>query len=239
MSHFSNKFVDLDSMRAVLNDVSIKTISANDKWKLEKPFSDLEIKEAIWGCEGSKSLGPDGYNFFFIRKCWSFMKKDFCRFFNDFHGCLILSKTVVSSFITLIPKKPNHILLDNYRPSCLVGCLYKAISKLLATRLKRVMDSVISISHNAFILGRQMLDGVLVANEVVDLASKENRGCLLFKVDFEKAYDKVCWDFLRFMLRRMEFGETWIKWIEALVYSSWMSVLVNGSPTKNFEVGGV
>ncbi|XP_058784706.1 uncharacterized protein LOC131659549 [Vicia villosa] len=151
----------------------------------------------------------------------------------------ILSKAVVMSFIILIPKKSNPTLLDDFRPICLIGCLYKSISKLLAARLKRVLDPIISILQSAFVLGKHLLDGVLVANKVVDVATKEKMGCLLFKVDFEKAYDKVCWDFLRHMLRRLEFGEVWIKWIEALVCSSWMSVLVNGSPIKDFVVRGL
>lgn len=164
------------------------------------------------------------------------MKKDFERVFNYFHYSATLSKAVVSSFITLIPKKTNPTLLDDYQPICLVGCLYQAISKLLAARLKRVLDPIISISESAFVPGRQLLDGVLVANEVVDVATKEKRGFLLFKDDLEKVYDKVRWDFLTHMLRTTRFGEVWIKWIEALVCSSWMSLLVNGSPTKYFMV---
>ncbi|XP_058777150.1 uncharacterized protein LOC131651507 [Vicia villosa] len=71
------------------------------------------------------------------------------------------------------------------------GCMYKAIAKLLAGRLKKVLHSVVSSCQSAFVPGRQLLDGVLVANEVVDFAKKGGRNCLLFKVDFEKAYDKV------------------------------------------------
>ncbi|XP_058747167.1 uncharacterized protein LOC131620174 [Vicia villosa] len=82
-----------------------------------------------------------------------------------------------------------------------------------------------------------MIDGVLVANELVDYASKEGKECLLFKVDFEKAYDKVNWNFLRFMMRKLGFRDIWMKWMEALIFTSTMSVLVNGSPTKKFEVG--
>lgn len=82
--------------------------------------------------------------------------------------------------------------------------------------------------------GRQLLDGVLVTNEVVDYARKEGILCLLFKLDFEKVYDKVSWDFLRSLLWRMGFGEKWRNWLELLIFQSNMSVLVNGSPTKEF-----
>ncbi|XP_058733926.1 uncharacterized protein LOC131605606 [Vicia villosa] len=109
---------------------------------------------------------------------------------------------------------------------------------LLAGRIKKILSSIISDCQSAFTPGRHLIDGVVVANELVDYASKKGKDCLLFKFDFEKAYDKVSWNFLRYMMRRMGFGARWIKWMEALVFSSKMSVLVNGSRTREFGVEG-
>src|SRR4051812_11902411 len=131
--------------------------------------------------------------FFFIKKCWSFIKEAFVRFFHE-RG--IISKAVTSSFFTLVPKSPNPLSLDDYRPIFLVGCMHKAITKLLAGMLKWVLGTIISPCQSAYVSGRQLLDGVLVANEVVDYARKEDMNYLLFKVDFEKAYDKMNWNFL-------------------------------------------
>lgn len=80
------------------------------------------------------------------------------------------------------------------------------------------------------------MDGVLVLNEVVDYAKIVKRKCMLVKMDFEKAYDCISWDFLRSMLRKMDFGDRWCGWMKALVFNSSMSILVNGSPTKDFNV---
>ncbi|XP_058727126.1 uncharacterized protein LOC131598556 [Vicia villosa] len=148
----------------------------------------------------------------------------------------IKEAAVVSSFLSLIPKSSSPLSLDDYRPICLIGCMYKALSKLLAGRLKGVLNSIISSNQSAFVPGRHLLAGVLIATEVVDYAHKEGRSCFLFKVDFGKAYDKVNWNFLRFLLKEMGFGETWMRWMELLVFQSRMSVLVNGSPTKEFTV---
>jgi hypothetical protein len=79
------------------------------------------------------------------------------------------------------------------------------IAKVLAGRLSKVMNSVVANTQTAFIKGRHLVDGVLVINEVVDLAKKSGRECLIFKVDFEKAYDSVDWGFLEYMLRRFNF----------------------------------
>lgn len=59
---------------------------------------------------------------------------------------------------------------------------------------------------------------------------------MLVKVDFEKAYDCVSWNFLRSMFRRMGFSVRWCRWMEALVFNSSMFVLMNGSPIEDFKV---
>lgn len=55
---------------------------------------------------------------------------------------------------------------------------------------------------------------------MADFSIKEKKGCLLFKVDIKKAYDKVSWFFLHFMMIKMSFGERWMKCMQALVFSS-------------------
>ena len=76
---------------------------------------------------------------------------------------------------------------------------------------------------------------MVVANEVVEEAKRRNKSCLVFKVDYEKAYDSVSWDFLSYMMKRMEFCTKWIKWIDGCLKSTSISILVNGSPTDEFS----
>ncbi|MCI34133.1 RNA-directed DNA polymerase (Reverse transcriptase), partial [Trifolium medium] len=63
------------------------------------------------------------------------------------------------------------------------------------------MHPLIALNQSTFIKGRNLVDGVLVVNEVVDLAKRTGKECLIFKVDFEKAYASVDWGFLEYMLR--------------------------------------
>ncbi|PNX57813.1 cysteine-rich receptor-like protein kinase [Trifolium pratense] len=111
----------------------------------------------------------------------------------------------------LIPKVDGPQRLNDFRPISLVGSLYKILAKLLANCLRVVMGSVISASQTAFVKGRQILDGILVANEVVDEARKSKKEMLLFKVDFEKAYDSVDWGYLEGVMGRMGFLTLWRK----------------------------
>ncbi|XP_068474709.1 secreted RxLR effector protein 78-like [Phaseolus vulgaris] len=73
-----------------------------------------------------------------------------------------------------------------------------------------------------------------MANEVVEDLRRGGRSGLCLKVDFEKAYDSVRWDFLYDMLQRMGFHNRWILWIRGCMESASVSVLVNGSPTEEF-----
>ncbi|XP_058724451.1 uncharacterized protein LOC131595932 [Vicia villosa] len=138
--------------------------------------------------------------------------------------------------IALIPKSNNPQSLGEFRPICLVGSLYKIIAKILATRIKEVIGSLVSTNQTAFVPGRNMLDGVLLVNEIIDWLRRKKKSCLLLKVDFEKAYDSVSWNYLRDTMVRMGFGVRWMKWMEACIFSNHMSVLVNGSATKEFKV---
>ena len=82
-----------------------------------------------------------------------------------------------------------------------------------------------------------ILDGILVANEIVDEAHRHIKELLLFKVDFEKAYDSIDWGYLQEVMLKMGFPTLWRKWIKECIETATASVLVNGSPTDEFSLG--
>ncbi|GKB80311.1 RNA-directed DNA polymerase, eukaryota, reverse transcriptase zinc-binding domain protein [Tanacetum coccineum] len=102
--------------------------------------------------------------------------------------------------------------------------------------LVKVVGSIVSLEQSAFIKGRQITDGALMVNEIVTWAKKYKKKMMMFKVDFEKAYDSLSWDYLDCMFEYMGFGDTWRKWIHRCLVSARASVLLNGSPTKEFQL---
>lgn len=139
------------------------------------------------------------------------------RFMGEFHRNGKLSKGVNSTFIALIPKIDSSQKLADYRPISLVGCMYKVVAKALVS-------------------GKQILDGILIANEAVDEARHLNKELLLFKVDFEKAYDSVDLKYLNSVMANMNFLTLWWKWISECVGMATTSVLVNGCTTEEFPI---
>ncbi|GAU24254.1 hypothetical protein TSUD_23900, partial [Trifolium subterraneum] len=235
-SHFASHFKANNVGRPEIDNLQFKRLSQLKSSSLIKPFSEAEVKSAVWDCDSFKSPGPDGINFGFIKDFWAELRGDVVRFISEFHRNGKLTKGINSTFIALIPKVDNPQRFNDYRPISLVGSLYKILAKVLANRLHCVIGSVISESQTAFVKDRQILDGILIANEVVDEARKFNKELMLFKVDFEKAYDSVDWGYLDDVMGRMSFPVLWRKWIKECVQTATASILVNGSPTDEFPL---
>ncbi|GAU48545.1 hypothetical protein TSUD_99510 [Trifolium subterraneum] len=85
-----------------------------------------------------------------------------------------LPRSFSSYFITLIPKIQSPLSIGDFRPISIVGSLYKLVAKVLASRLAKVMDKLISPNQSAFIKGRQLVDGVVAVNEIIDIAEKRS-----------------------------------------------------------------
>ena len=88
----------------------------------------------------------------------------------------------------------------------------------------------------AFIKGRQITDGPLMVNEIIAWAKKHKKKLLLLKLDFEKAFDTLSWTFLNSIMNQMGFSAKWRSWIHSCLDSAYASVLINGSPTKEFKI---
>ena len=163
------------------------------------------------------------------------MKNEVLGFFKEIHEQSRFVKNLNATFLVLIPKKQIVEDFKDLRPISLEGGLYKILTNVLANRVKRFMDKVISKSQNAFVEGRQILDAVLITNEIVDSTLRRKEYGLVYKLDIEKAYDSINWEFLDQVMGRMGFGSRWMSWIKWCISTASFSVLINGSPTSFFQ----
>jgi hypothetical protein len=135
----------------------------------------------------------------------------------------------------LIPKKSRAVDIKEFWPISLVGGVYKIVPRVLANRLELVVENIISKPQNAFIKGRQILDSVLIATECIDSRLGYEVPSLLCKLDIEKAFDHVNWDFFLYSLKMCSFGEKWCKWVAYCISSVRFSILVNGTLLSLFS----
>ncbi|RVW99807.1 LINE-1 retrotransposable element ORF2 protein [Vitis vinifera] len=146
----------------------------------------------------------------------------------EFHNNGIINQNTNASFIILLPKKSQSKKISDFRPISLITCLYKVIEKVLSGLLGGVLPETIHSTQGAFVQGRQILDAVLIANEIVDEKRRSGEEGVVFKIDFEKAYDHVKWDFLDHVLEKKGFSSKWRIRMRGCLSSVSYAILVNG-----------
>ncbi|GKE32597.1 putative RNA-directed DNA polymerase, eukaryota, reverse transcriptase zinc-binding domain protein, partial [Tanacetum coccineum] len=233
---FESKFQRIEVVKIKYSSPFYKSLLDDQNTFLESLVTETEIHDAIWDCGSEKSPGPDGYTFAFYKKFWNILKAYIVAFVQDFFSNGVFPRGCNASFISLIPKVSNPTVITDFHPISLIGAEYKIIAKILANRLAQVIDCLISHEQSAFIKHRQILDGPLMVNEVVKWCKRKKSQLMVFKIDFEKAFNSVSWDFLLQVMHFMGFSKKWMQWIKGCLYSSTSSILINGSPTCEFPI---
>jgi len=133
--------------------------------------------------------------------------------FDDFHKGNMDIKRLNYGIITLVPKVKEANNIKQYRPICLLNVDFKIFTKALNNRFIPIAKEVIGGSQTGFIKGRNILEGVVILHEVIhELKTSKKKG-LIMKIDFEKAYDKVRWDFLEEVMLGKGLLAIWIDWV--------------------------
>jgi hypothetical protein len=150
-------------------------------------------------------------------------------------GVVITSDTT----IVLVPKvsKPEH--LTNFKPISLCNVIYKVASKVLANRLKSFLSEIVSEEQSAFVPTKLITDNVLNAYECLHTTKRQQSKTPFFalKIDMMKAYDRVEWDYLRRVLQKLGFHQSWISSVMRCVSSVRYAIRINGESTRSLRQG--
>ncbi|KAL2931509.1 LINE-1 retrotransposable element ORF2 protein [Bienertia sinuspersici] len=200
--------------------------------------TDAEVRTAVFQIGSLKAPGYDGTPAEFYQKMWPTVGNDVTRAIKHFfaHGYLLREWNL--TLLALIPKVDRPSIPGDFRPISLCNVIYKIISKILANRLKEVLPHLISESQNAFLKGRLLSDNVLLGHELVDYIKGRKKGnthWAALKVDLNKAYDRVSWDFIPWILGQMQFPQQWIHWVTQCITTVRYSVLINGEASQWFD----
>ena len=135
--------------------------------------------------------------------------------------------------ILLILKKKDHQAMPDYRPISLSNVVSRMVSKVLANKVKGILPNIISNAQSAFVLDRLITDNTAVAYEMLHRLRNKRQwkvGHMVIKLDINKAYDQVEWEFLRNIMLKIGFSATWVDLAMQGMSSSSYSVLINGEP---------
>ena len=176
-----------------------------------------ELKSTVFDMKMDSAPRPDGYSISFYRGCWEIIKEDLLDMVNDFYLGHLDIKRLNYGAITLIPKVKEANNIRQFRLICLLNVCFKIFTKMLVNRLTPLADKLISDNQTAFIKGRYILDGAVILHETLhELNSKRLKGVVL-KIDFEKAYDSISWEFVERALHNKSFDTKIIDWIMSTV----------------------
>ncbi|EOY08208.1 Uncharacterized protein TCM_022551 [Theobroma cacao] len=167
------KYTWCNNWQAVAFSKLDRVLIDRDSKEMIRIVTEEEVWQTVNNCDGRKAPGPDGYNMNFFKKQWRIVKGKVMEFVNHFFTMGKLEPGINNSFITLIPKVRNPVEMKDYRPINLVGIFYKIMAKILANKIKVVIDGMVGNNQFAFMEGRQLTNAVLVANELIDLIKKE------------------------------------------------------------------
>jgi hypothetical protein len=180
-------------------------------------FTEKEVHDAIMQMEKNKAPGPDGFVAEFYQRFWEIIKFDLMAVFVAFQRGELPLFHLNFGTIILLPKKENATQIQQYRPIYLLNVSFKIFTKVGTNRISEVAHTVVRLALTAFILGHHILEEVVVLHETIhELHRKKMNGALL-KIDFEKAYDKVKWDFLQQTLKMKDFDPKWCKWTQEFI----------------------
>ncbi|XP_024200296.1 uncharacterized protein LOC112203585 [Rosa chinensis] len=231
---FTSSGANLEAINEVISATSpMVTMEMNEA--LLQPYTEDEIRAALFQMHPSKSPGPDGMSPFLFQKYWHIVGTDVCVAIKMF---LEKGEAWADSNFThlcLIPKIQNPTEEAHFRPIALCNVIYRICSKVVANRLKKCLPEIISPLQSAYVPRRLISDNTLVATEAAHFMHKlttQEEGFFSLKLDISKAYDRLEWSFLYAMLARLGFAGAWIDMIMSCIMSVSYAVLVNGEVTQ-------
>lgn len=188
MKHFTGCFPSLDEQ---------------ERGVIGQEISDSEVRRAVFEMNPWKAPGVDGFHAGFYHQFWNDIGPQICQFVRGVFERRVVEASVNKTLLVLISKKENTLRFCEFRPISLCMLLYKIITKIIANRLKEVMCKLVLPNQSSFVPGRHITDNVLIAQEVMH-SMKMKKGkvkWMTMKIDLEKTYDRLSWEFIEDTLK--------------------------------------
>lgn len=190
-----------------------------------------EVRAALFEMAPYKAPGLDGFRAGFYQSAWDTVGNDITEMVKQFLNMGNLQEGLNDTLITLIPKVKNPDKVSHFRPISLCNVLYKLITKVIANRLKGFLNKAIGREQSSFVPQRQIIDNIVVYQEALHSMrmKKGNMGYMVLKIDLEKAYDRLLWNFLHDTLQEVGLNDHWVENIMKCVRTPNLAILWNGN----------
>ncbi|CAI5969000.1 unnamed protein product [Closterium sp. NIES-65] len=208
------------TLRRVLEEASAEAIS--------RDWTEAEVKQATGELANGKSPGCDGIPKELFQHQWELLRKPVMSMVEEFVSSGKLPEVANEAVTIVLYKKGEETDVRNYRPITLLTSVYKILAKVVATRMKAVLDQVISKEQFGFLPGRRLTDVVSLVADLIETAKNEDSDWYLLLIDFEKAYDSVQRGFMLETIAKLGFPPRFVGWIETLHRDLHTRLCING-----------
>ncbi|GLT78653.1 hypothetical protein SLA2020_501810 [Shorea laevis] len=228
--------VEIANPTSVMDFLRNGHMDENQLLTILRPISNEEIKDAIFSMSAYKAPGSDGLQPVFYQLNWSIVSDRLYEFVKTAFQEGSFERSLNDTLICIIPKMAQPEKLNQLRPIGLCNVAVKAITKVMVNRLRPILVDILSPTQSAFIPGKGCHDNIVIVQEAIHSLKKckGKVGNFIMKIDLEKAYDRISWDFLRWVLQDLGLPSNWISLIMFCTTTSEFSLLWNGEKTTPF-----
>ncbi|XP_074306123.1 uncharacterized protein LOC141641355 [Silene latifolia] len=219
-----------------IRDLDGPSIQESDWPQLCRPVDEMEIKKALFSIDSNKSPGQDGFSSQFFKTSWHIIKRDFCAAVTAFFRTGTMPPQANTTLLALIPKKLLVTSVLDFRPLACCTVFYKIVSKILYSRFKPLLPSIVGKEQGAFVEGRCVFENIMLTQSLIKgYGQKGISPRCLIKVDIKKAFDSLQWDFIGKMLQIFNFPPQFQKWLMGCITSTWFSIKIDGDCAGYFK----
>ena len=184
----------------------------------------------------NKSPGLDGIPLEFYQTFWDTIGDILIDVYNESFITGELPYSQRTSVLSLIFKKGDRLLLRNYRPISLATTDYKIMAFVLANRLQKVLDKIISTSQAGYVKKRFIGCNIRLIEDLLDYSENLNDEASIIFLDFQKAFDTIEWVFIHETLQKFNFGPQFIHWIKTIYSNPGAKIKNNGWLSDTFTI---
>ena len=222
--------------KAFINDFNLPVLTSKLSDLREGLLHSSECYQSLISMPSNKTPGNDGITKEFYLAFYQFIDKYFIDSANYSFCEGELSPSQKQAVITLLEKKDkDKMLIKNWRPISLLNVDAKIISKVLATRLKKVISFLVTSNQTAYIPGRFIGENVRLISDILEYTDAAQLEGYIFAADMEKAFDSVEHNFIIAALEAYGFGPNFVQWVKTLLYYQKSCVMNNGHSTGYFS----
>jgi hypothetical protein len=144
----------------------------------------------------------------FYQKFWGVMKGDFMALVREFEKGKAGMARLNCVVIILILKEDEAKTFKKFRLISIINCSFKDFAKAMNNRLEVVCNRLLTPNQSAFVKGRFILESVVSAHKIIYMVVRNKEKGVILKLDYEKAYDRVSWQFLEELLVTKGLGKS-------------------------------